>query len=82
MSDVTFITSRAINLDGYEYTISVYQDRTDYFAFWECKSCRGEWSLPISARDKGAAIQECEKLINQHHAKNHSRDCAEQQFGK
>lgn len=72
MSDVTFITSRALTQDSIEYTISVYRSSAGFFAFGDCRKCNREGNTTKVAQDSDAAISACEVLIDKHHTQHHS----------
>jgi hypothetical protein len=72
MEEVTFVSSVAQTLDGFCYTISVYRKTGGFFAFWECGQCGDQDAPLIPAPDRDAAIGECKKLINGHHAGRHA----------
>ena len=74
MSDATFAASRALSLDGTSYTISLYRAGNRFLAFWECEQC-GQYAradVP-PASEQEAAMEQCEMLIEQHHASCHER---------
>ncbi len=71
MSDVTFVTSRVIAMDGVAYTISVYHKAEGFYAFWECLNCGRQSAPGEPSPDRDGVIARCEELIAQHHKEQH-----------
>ena len=65
MSNLVFVSSHAVSMDGVLYTSSVYQGDEGFFAFWECESCRIHEAITVIS-DRHAAMRRCEELINSH----------------
>ena len=72
MSDMTFVISRVITMDGFTYTISVYHKPDGYFAFWECQQCGHQSTPTVSAATRDAAIADCKALLTHHHNERHT----------
>ena len=71
MSDVTFVTSRAVSREGIDYSISVYRRLEGFIAFWECTRCADQGIHTEPVLDRDVAIRKCEEQIGQHHKQNH-----------
>jgi hypothetical protein len=71
MSDVTFVTSRVIAMDGVNYIISVYRRSDGFFAFWGCQYCPNQDTTIVPTDTQEATIEQCEQLIEAHHKQNH-----------
>jgi hypothetical protein len=73
VSTVSFVTSKVLSQDGIDYTIGVYRNSVGVFAIWDCKACdrEGQGTEPMPEVD--SAINACRVLIDQHHARHHSR---------
>jgi hypothetical protein len=71
MYDVEFITSRALALDDVRYALSVYQSAEGFMAFWECEDFPNSGQRTGATMDRDQAIEECERAINNYHARNH-----------
>ncbi|HEY2827185.1 MAG TPA: hypothetical protein VGJ04_06255, partial [Pirellulales bacterium] len=70
MSDLAFVVSKAMDRDGIEYTISVYQSYAGLAAFWECTKCANQDGPSMPVLDRDDAIEKCRVLIEQHHAQH------------
>jgi hypothetical protein len=71
MSDVEFITSRALTLDDVHYALSIYQSTEGFMAFWECEDRSNSGHRTNAATDCDQAIEECKRAINKYHVRNH-----------
>jgi hypothetical protein len=72
VSDLTFVLSRVHTLDEVEYLISIYKSPEGFLAFWECRLCSDQDRLPIASADRDAATNQCQTLIEEHHARHHA----------
>jgi hypothetical protein len=71
-SDLTFVETRKLEIDGMQYSIGVYQSTEGYMAFCDCLHCRNHNVRTTPKAAKEAAIQECRELLDKHHAECHS----------
>ena len=71
MSDMTFVVSRELILDGVPYNFSVYKVPQGFLTFWECKGCGNQDDPLANPTTVEAAIAECEGVIRQHHAREY-----------
>ena len=58
---------------GVTYVIAVYPRSDGLHAYWECKDCQGQGSLPFPEQDCDLALERCLQLVKQHHAVEHLR---------
>jgi hypothetical protein len=73
MPNIAHLSTTDFVCDGVIYVIGVYQRSDGLHAYWECKDCHSQGSLPFPEQDSDLALERCRQLVKQHHAVEHIR---------
>jgi hypothetical protein len=73
MPTVAQVSTAECVYGGVTYVIGVYQRSDGLHAYWECKDCQGQGSLPFPEQDCDLALERYLHLVKQHHAVEHLR---------